>query len=142
MGFLDNLSEKISSGSQKAAEKAKEVSEIAKLSATVEKEKVVQEKLYNEIGKKMYAEYRDLLLEKLPEETAKVDDSVKKMEDCKAALQSKKNVNVCPGCGKEVDKNAKFCPACGAVIPEAAEEAAEAEETAAEEASEETKTEE
>lgn len=137
MGFLDNITDKISQGSAKVAEKAKEVSELAQLSAVVEKEKVVQEKLYLELGKAMYNQYKDVAAEKLPEVAGKIDDSVKKMEEAKAAIKAKKGNPVCPGCGKEVTKETRFCPACGAVIPETAE----AEETVSSEATEEETTE-
>jgi len=141
MGFLDNLQNKISAGSAVVAEKAKEVSELASLSATVEKEKVVQEKLYYELGKKVYAECKDSVADSCADVLAKIEESFKKMEDAKEALRTKKGNPVCPGCGKEVAKGTKFCPACGAVIPE--EEEAPAEEVVAEEvAAEETKPEE
>lgn len=118
MGFFDNLSDKISTGGAKVAEKAKDVTEIATLTATVEKEKVVLEKLYNEVGKKFFENYKEELRAKFPEEVGKMEASLKKIEDSKNAIKDKKGVAVCPACGKEVPKNAKFCPACGAKMPE------------------------
>lgn len=123
MGFLDNLSDKLSKGTETVGKKAKEVSEYASLTAVVEKEKVVQEKLYNELGKKVYAECKDAVSEKCAEEIAKLDESFKKMNDAKDQIRDKKGNQICPGCGKEVAKGSKFCPACGAVMPEEAEEA-------------------
>lgn len=126
MGFLDNLSEKISAGAATAQETAKKGWDITKLTATVEKEKVVQDKLFCEIGKKLYEEAKDVVSEKCPDACAKLDESVKKVEEAKEEIRKVKGNVVCPGCGKEVSRDTKFCPACGAVIPEpVAEDACE-----------------
>lgn len=117
MGFLDKLSDSITSGSAKVAEKAKEVSEIATLTATVEKEKLNLEKLYREIGQKFLEENKDDATAKYPEIVAKYDESTKKIEDAKEAIRKAKGTLVCPVCGKEVPKGTKFCPACGAELP-------------------------
>lgn len=120
MGFLDNLSDKLTAGGAKVAEKAKEVSGIATLTASIEKDKVAVDKLYTEIGKKFFEQYKDELAAKFPEEVGKIAEIVEKMEASRASLRDLKGIQICPGCGKEVDKTVKFCPACGAVIPEAA----------------------
>ena len=129
MGFFDKLSETISTGSAKVAEKAKEVSGVATITAGMEKEKALVEKAYYDMGKKMFNEHKDALAAALPDEVAKVEESLKKIEDAKAAIRETKKLNVCPGCGKELSKEVAFCPACGAKMPEP-EEAAPAEEAA------------
>lgn len=136
MGFFDKLSETISTGSAKVAEKAKEVSGIASITAGMEKEKALVEKAYYDMGKKMFNEHKDALAAALPEEVAKVEESLKKIEEAKAALRETKKLNVCPGCGKELSKDVAFCPACGAKMPES-EETEEPEEEAENTASEE-----
>lgn len=118
MGFLDKLSDSISKGSAQVAKKAKEVSDIASITAGMEKEKALIEKAYYDLGKKMFAEHKDVLAGALPEEVAKVEESFKKIEDAKEQLRIAKGINVCPGCGKEVAKDVCFCPACGAKMPE------------------------
>jgi len=90
MGLFDNLSEKLAAGGEKVKEKAKIGYEYASLTATVEKEKVVQEKIYHEIGKKLCAEAKDLVAEKCPDEFAKLEESIKKAEEAKKALEEKK----------------------------------------------------
>lgn len=90
MGLFDNLSEKLAAGGEKVKEKAKVGYEYATLTATVEKEKVVQEKIYHEIGKKLCAEAKDLVAEKCPDEFAKLEESIKKAEEAKKALEEKK----------------------------------------------------
>ncbi len=123
MGFFDNLGDKLQAGGSKVVEKTKEAAEIAKLTATVEKEKLAMDKVYTDIAKKFYEQFRDELAAKFPEETAKLDESAKKIAEAKAALKEVKGVQACPACGKDVDKDVKFCPACGAAMPSVAEEA-------------------
>lgn len=125
MGFFDNLGDKLQQGGTKVVEKTKEAAEIAKLTAVVEKEKMAMDKVFTDLAKKFYDQYRDELAAKFPEETAKLDESAKKIADAKDALKAVKGVQVCPACGKEVDKDIKFCPACGAAMPAAAEAANE-----------------
>lgn len=137
MSFLDKLSEKISTGTEKVTEKAKEVSGVATLTAGMEKEKVAIEKLYKEIGKKMYEEHKDVLASALPEETQAIDDSFKKIEDAKVAIRIKKGIKICPNCGKELDKATVFCSACGTKLPEEEKEKAEEEKTEEENTTEE-----
>ena len=122
MGFLDKLTDSISTGSAKVADKAKEVTEIATLTATVEKEKVNADKLYKELGQKFYEQYKNLVAEKFPEDAAKIDESVAKIDDAKEAIRKVKGIQLCPKCGKEVAKDTKFCPTCGAEMPVIVEE--------------------
>lgn len=125
MGFLDKLSDSISSGSAQVAKKAKEVSEIATLTATIEKEKINLEKIYREIGQKFLEENKTEADAKCPELAAKYDESTKKIEEAKEAIRKAKGLTLCPDCGKEVDKDTKFCPACGKELPVVAEEVKE-----------------
>lgn len=129
MGFLDNLTEKITQGTEIVAKKAKEVSEVAALTATVEKEKLYVEKLYNELGKKCYELYKEELRSRFPEEVEKIDSSMAKIDESKEKIKASKGTRTCPGCGKEVDKETNFCPACGAVIAREEENFETSEET-------------
>ena len=114
MGFLEDLSDKITRGGATVAKKAKEVSEVATLTATVEKEKINLDKLYMQAGKQMYEEKREILASNFPASVAKIDETIKKIDDAKEAIKVAKGVSVCPGCGKEVERNVRFCPYCGA----------------------------
>lgn len=130
MGFFDNLKETISTGSAKVAEKAKEGYGIASLTASLEKEKATAEKLYKEAAKKAFAADAEAFKALAPEEVEKLVESLAKIDEIKASLRATKGVQVCPGCGKEVDKDIAFCPACGAKMPEVVKEEEPAEEAA------------
>ncbi len=122
MGFLDKLTDSISTGTAKVADKAKEVTEIATLTAAVEKEKVNADKLYKELGQKFYEQYKDLAAEKFPEDAAKLDESVAKIDDAKEAIRKAKGIQLCPKCSREVARDTKFCPECGTEMPVIVEE--------------------
>ena len=119
MGFLDDLTKTIAKSGAAVAEKAKDVSEIASATATMEKEKLALEKLYNELGKKMYENYKEDLIAKVPELVEKIDASVNKIADAKININEKKGNRTCPSCGKELVKNSSFCPSCGRKVTRA-----------------------
>lgn len=116
MGLFDNLSEKLAVGGEKVKEKAKIGYEYASLTATIEKEKVVQEKIYHEIGKKLCEEAKELIAEKCPEEFARLEESIKKAEEAKKTLDEKKAANGAKPEGEEAET-------CDSAACEAAEEA-------------------
>lgn len=113
MGLFDDLTKTIVKGGNAVVDKVKEVSEIASDTAAMEKEKVALEKLYNNIGKKMFEEYKDDLLSKFPEEVGKIEDSLKKIAIAKENINDKRGTRVCPACGKEIPKGSSFCTSCG-----------------------------
>ena len=119
MGFLDDLSKTISKGGSAVAEKAKEISELTSATTTMEKEKVALEKLYNELGKKMYEGFKDEAFEKFPELAQKIDNSLTKIAEAKANIDEKKGNRTCPSCGKALAKGSSFCPACGRKVVKA-----------------------
>ena len=116
MSFIDKLSESITSGTEKVAKKAKEVSDVASLTAGMEKEKVSIEKLYRDIGKKMYEEHKDVLTSALPEETAMVDGCYERIDVAAASIKEAKGIRTCPSCGKEIVRESAFCYVCGAKL--------------------------
>ena len=128
MGFLDKLSDSISAGGAKVAEKTKELAELAKLSAQIDKANKTAEQTLIEIAKALYADSKDELAAKYPELVEKLDATYAEIATAQEAVRKLKGIVVCPQCGKEVQAGITFCPGCGAKMPEVeapvAEEAA------------------
>ncbi|MBO4679839.1 MAG: zinc-ribbon domain-containing protein [Lachnospiraceae bacterium] len=113
MGLFDDLTKTIAKSGAAVVDKAKEVSEIASATASMEKEKLALEKLYNDLGKKMFENYKEDLAFKFPEEVNKIEESLKKISEAKDNINDKKGNKICPSCGKEIPKGSSFCTACG-----------------------------
>ena len=113
MGLFDDLTKTIAKSGAAVVDKAKEVTEIASATAAMEKEKVTLEKLYNNLGKKMFEEYKEELISKFPEEVDKIEDSLRKIAEAKENINDKKGTRICPACGKEIPKGSSFCTSCG-----------------------------
>ena len=113
MGLFDDLTKTIVKGGNAVVDKAKEVSEIASDTAAMEKEKVALEKLYNELGKKMFEGHKEELTAMFPEMVDKIEDSLKKIAIAKENINDKRGTRVCPACGKEIPKGSSFCTSCG-----------------------------
>ena len=119
MGIIEDLTKTLTKGGAAVVEKAKEGVEIASAAASMEKEKLALEKIYNEIGKKMYASYREDLMLKFPEEVEKIEAGLKKISDAKGSINDKKGTRICPACGKEIPKGSSFCTECGRRVTKA-----------------------
>jgi len=113
MGLFDDLTKTITKSGAAVAEKAKEVSEIASATAAMEKEKIALEKLYNDLGRKMFENYKEELISKFPEEVDKIEEGLRRVSESKDLINDKKGNKICPSCGKEIPKGSSFCTSCG-----------------------------
>lgn len=127
MAFFDNMGKKLGEAAQAAAKKSGELVEVTKLNVNINSEEDKMQKLYNQIGKKVYDKYSS---------TGAADEDF--IEDCEAikvheqtvkSLRDKilevKSMKACVGCGAELERNQIFCSKCGTrnEVPQAAEPA-------------------
>ncbi len=115
MAFFDNMGKKLGEAAQAAAKKSGELVEVTKLNVNINSEEDKIQKLYTQIGKKVFEKYSEA-------GTADADF----IEDCEAIkvhelnvknLREKilevKNMKQCTGCGAELERNQIFCSKCG-----------------------------
>lgn len=117
MGFFDNLSKKASETYKNTAEKTNKLTREMKLKSLINDNKGKIEKIYIEIGKKVYEQHvREDVIDisnKIAEECSKIDAHCKEIESMQAELLGLKNLRLCKICASEISINAKFCPKCG-----------------------------
>ena len=122
MGFFDDLSRKASETYKNTAEKTNKLTREMKLKSSINDDKSKIEKLYAEIGKKVYEKHiREENIDiksELVEECSKIDAYSKEIEDMRMEILSLKDLRLCKTCAAEIALNAKFCPKCGAVQEE------------------------
>lgn len=123
MAFFDDLGKKISSASQSAVQKTKEMAEIAKLNGQISDEEKKLNNYYFQIGKLYVQVHRNDCDAAFAEWVAAVQQSEEKIISCQAMIQELKGIARCANCGAEVPNTAAFCNSCGAPIIKPAQSA-------------------
>ncbi|MCR4998741.1 MAG: zinc-ribbon domain-containing protein [Lachnospiraceae bacterium] len=112
MDIIDRIGETITQVGNAAGQKAKDVSEYAKLTSELHSLEKKQQDLFLELGKRFFEENmdsKDEAVEALKEIAADVDH-------LKEQIAGLKGGDSCPSCGAVVPKGSKFCNSCGAKL--------------------------
>ena len=109
-------SDKLKDGAAKAADKAKESVEIAKLSTQISGKKKEIDKIYHFIGQSIYSARNEGTLDQTGElisfQSRLIDNLDQEIKQLEARIKSIKNERECI-CGKVIPMDTKFCPHCG-----------------------------
>ncbi|WP_168119580.1 zinc ribbon domain-containing protein [Paenibacillus sp. HB172176] len=111
-----SLFDKLKDGAAKAADKAKDSVEVAKLSTQISGKKKEIEKIYRFIGESVYNARNEGTLDQTSElinfQSRLIDDLDQEIKQLEARVRSIKNERECI-CGKTIPADTKFCPHCG-----------------------------
>lgn len=122
MAFWDNLSQKASETTAKAMQKAKEISDVAKLNSMISEEETKINNTYNQIGKLYVSMHSRQCEDEFTGLISAVLDSEEKIRNYRQQIQDIKGVIHCLQCGAEVQSGVAFCGSCGAPIPKVQQE--------------------
>ena len=118
MDFFNKAKESISAAGSAMAQKANDVSGVAKFTKKMHDEEKQLNDTYIKMGKRMYEEFNEDALKLLPEETAAVTNLLKTLEQDRKDLAVCKGMKICPNCGHENVGTATHCNACGSNMAE------------------------
>lgn len=122
MGFFDNLKSSLAETGQDLSQKAKDTTEIFRLTnLNKTKEKEIEKVIY-QIGSTYYANYRDECMEKMPELAVQIKSLQDEIAANKEMIEKLSTEEICPQCGKKVNHGSKFCIYCGAALEAPAEQ--------------------
>lgn len=122
MELFDKLSETIVSAGKDVGQKAKDVSEIAKLKMDIKSKEDFVEKQYAELGKAYYEKHKDDETEETGENGEKtpeqehfflISEALGEIERMRAEVLKIQGVAECPKCGAKMPQGAAFCSNCG-----------------------------
>jgi len=115
MNFWDELSRKLSQGTKTLSQKSGELFEIAKVKLDVASERDKIGRLYEEIGKTVYEEYkRGGLKEKSVMDKCQLIDEIHyKINRLNRKLMQIKGGTLCRKCGEVVNSSQRYCHMCG-----------------------------
>lgn len=141
MAFLDNLGKKISIVAGNAADKAKDLGEIAKLKAEIMRTQNAINSDLLELGRLVYENAKTDIDSPYADQCAKITGYYAEVEnlrarialvkeedttDCVITMTDEKKAEeegkeepattLCPTCGKAVAEGSAFCPYCGAKL--------------------------
>ena len=124
MDLVNVMRGKLSQAGQSTAQKAKDLSELAKLNAMVSgAEKQITE-LYGKIGYEVCRAYRDEPLPEAADLMEQVKELHQSIENWRQQIKALSSSAVCPQCGAKLSKGMAFCSQCGCKLPAAAQPAA------------------
>ena len=141
MTFLNELKRSLATTGVQVAKKTKELTDTVQLKAKIAAAKEAENRIYTEIGKKVYESGCEK--EVFAEEFAALKDNIKKRQAFEEELWHLEKSRICPVCGARLKIDDLFCCRCGARVSEEtepkkeeqkAEEPVKSQESAAEEA--------
>ncbi len=113
MAFFDNVKGKLTQASQTTVQKAKDISEIAKLNTQVlGAEKQINE-LYGKLGYEVYCAFSKEPLPQVEELINQLNDLHANINSWKEQIKAISAVETCPQCGAKLGKDMMFCSNCG-----------------------------
>ena len=122
MEFFDKLTKKATETYKEVAEKTNKFAEETKLKKKISDRKSEINKIYEEIGKKVYQKHiadEELNIKSdLAEECQRIDELSDEVEKLHSNIIELSNGKICQNCKQVMEKEAKFCPKCGAEQPE------------------------
>ena len=117
MAFFGNIKGKVTQASQTTVQKAKDLSEIAKLNTAVSNAEKQIFTLYGQIGMEIYKAYADNPQPEIAELVEQVKALEASIQESKDRIKVLSAGEVCAECGAKITKGMAFCSACGAKIP-------------------------
>ena len=131
MDFFNRLGDVIADNGKKIAQKAKEVSELAKLNGQLTTEENRKNAAFLAIGKRFFEESAGEVSTEYISDFSVINESNANIEDIKEQIKLIKKIYYCPNCGASMSISASFCSSCGSKVKhseKAKEEASEKEE--------------
>lgn len=113
MELFDKLGDTIVSVSKDATQKAKDISELARIRMELRAKQDYLNKLFLEIGKIYYDAHKEDEEKEFKEQMLLVKDAQEVIEELKQQLGQIKGMVKCTECGQEMPLEADYCSKCG-----------------------------
>ena len=121
-GIFDKLSESLVSAGKDVSQKAKDVSEIAKLKLDIKSKEDYVQKQYEELGRSYYEKHKDEEECEEAEQFFLIREAVEEIERMKAEVLRIQGSAECPKCGAKMPEGAVYCSNCGTKMDDMYEE--------------------
>lgn len=116
MEFFDRLGETIVTAGKDVGQKAKDVSEVAKLKIDIKAKEDYVQGQYAAIGAAYYEKHKDDAGQEDAEQLFLIREALDEIARMKAEILKIHGAVECPGCGAKMPGDATFCSRCGAKL--------------------------
>lgn len=113
MDFFDKLGESLVSAGKDVSQKAKDVSEIAKLKLDIKSKEDYVEKKYAELGMAYFNNHKEDEACEDKEQFFLIQEALDEIERMKSEVLRIQGASACPKCGAKMPEGATFCSSCG-----------------------------
>ena len=117
---FEELGKKLKKFSQDTVTEVQKMNEVRQLNGKISDEKKLLNRLYLEMGQKLYDTYKDveLPLEELDSDFRKIRERYVAIDLLQEKIRNVKGVVLCPCCNMEVAAGDRYCTNCGNKMPE------------------------
>lgn len=117
---FEELGKKLKKFSQDTMTEVQKMNEVRQLNGKISDEKKLLNRLYLEMGQKLYDTYKDveLPLEEFDGDFRKIRERYVAIDLLQEKIRNVKGVVLCPCCNMEVAAGDRYCTNCGNKIPE------------------------
>lgn len=122
MSIFDEMKDSLFSAGKEVSQKAKDVSEVAKLKLDIKAKEDFVNKHYQELGKAFYEAHRGDENSEHAEEFTAIREALEEMERMKEEILKIQGATECLSCGAKMPEGATFCSKCGAKMNDIFEE--------------------
>lgn len=118
MSAWDNLKGSLFAAGRDVSQKAKEVSEVAKLKMDIHTKEDFVEKQFAALGRAYYEANKENVSEADAAQFNVIKEALDEIARLSELILDIQGVVQCPNCGRKVQSNASFCSDCGARLDE------------------------
>ena len=118
MSAWDDLKGTLFAAGRDVSQKAKEVSEVAKLKMDIHTKEDFVEKQFAILGRAYYEANKENASEKDADQFAVITEAIEEIKRMNQQVMDIQGVLQCPSCGKKVPTGNAFCSDCGAKMEE------------------------
>ena len=118
MSAWDDLKGSLFAAGRDVSQKAKEVSEVAKLKMDIHTKEDFVEKQYAILGRAYYEANKDNVDEKYAEQFRVIEEAIEEIHRMSQQVLDIQGVVQCANCGKKVPIGTSYCSDCGAKLDE------------------------
>ena len=117
---FEELGKKLKKFSQDTMTEVQKMNEVRQLNGKISDEKKLLNRLYLEMGQKLYDTYKDveLPLEEFDSDFRKIRERYVAIDLLQVKIRNVKGVVLCPCCNMEVAAGDRYCTNCGNKMPE------------------------
>ena len=117
---FEELGKKLKKFSQDTMTEVQKMNEVRRLNGKISDEKKLLNRLYLEMGQKLYDTYKDveLPLEEFDSDFRKIRERYVAIDLLQEKIRNVKGVVLCPCCNMEVAAGDRYCTNCGNKMPE------------------------